>query len=78
MRSGRRRGKQLLDDLVENRWYWILKEEALDLDLWRTCSGRGYGPVARRTAECLSIQSVALVSLMPSVYEFPVADQSML
>jgi len=28
-----------------------LKEEALNRTLWRTGSGNGYGPVARRTAE---------------------------
>ena len=51
MRSGGRRGKQLLDGLMENRWYWVLKEEALDRAVWRTCFGRGYGPVVRRAAE---------------------------
>jgi hypothetical protein len=48
VRRGRRR-KQLLDDLKEKRRYWKLKEEALDLTLWRTCFGRGYGPVVRQT-----------------------------
>jgi len=38
----RRRGKQLLDDLMEKRGYWKLKEEALGLTLWRTGCGRGY------------------------------------
>jgi hypothetical protein len=28
-----------------------LKEEVLDRTLWRTCFGRGYGPVVRQTAE---------------------------
>jgi hypothetical protein len=46
-----RRHKQLLDDLKEKRRYWKLKEEALDLTMWRTCFGRGYGPVIRQTAE---------------------------
>jgi hypothetical protein len=49
-RRGRRR-KQLLDDLIEKRRYWKLKEEALDRTLWRTDFGRGYGPVVRQTAE---------------------------
>jgi hypothetical protein len=51
--TGRRgtRRKQLLDDLKEKRRYWKLKEEALDLTLWRTRFGRGYGPVVRQTAE---------------------------
>jgi hypothetical protein len=47
---GRRR-EQLLDDLKEKRGYWKLKEEALDRTVWRTCFGRGYGPVVRQTAE---------------------------
>jgi hypothetical protein len=46
-----RRSKQLLDDLKEKRRYWKLKEEALDCILWRTCFGRGYGPVVRQTTE---------------------------
>jgi hypothetical protein len=49
-RQGRRR-KQLLDDLKEKKRYWKLKEEALDRTLWRTCFGRGYGPVVRQTTE---------------------------
>jgi hypothetical protein len=49
-RRGRRR-KQLLDDLREKRRHWILKEEALDRNLWRTRFGRGYGSVARQTTE---------------------------
>jgi hypothetical protein len=39
-----RRDKQLLDDVKENKGYWKLKEEALDLTLWKTRSGRGYEP----------------------------------
>jgi hypothetical protein len=49
-RRGRRR-KQLLDYIKERRGYWKLKEEALDLTLWRTRFGRGYGPVVRQTPE---------------------------
>ena len=30
--------------------YYKLKEEVLDRILWRTCYGRGYGPVVRQTA----------------------------
>jgi hypothetical protein len=44
---GKRR-KQLLDDLKGRRRYWNLKEETLDRTLWRTCFGRGYGPVAKQ------------------------------
>ena len=43
-----RRGKQLLDDLKETRRQWQLKEEGLDRILWRTRSGRGYGPVVKK------------------------------
>jgi hypothetical protein len=42
-----RRLKQLLDDFKETRECPKLKEEALDRTLWRTCFGRGCGPVVR-------------------------------
>ena len=40
-RRGRRR-KQLLDHLKEKNGYWKLKEEELDLTLWKTGCVRGY------------------------------------
>jgi len=46
---GRRRPKQLLDDLKETRRYTKLKEEAPERTPWRTRFGRGYGPVVRQT-----------------------------
>jgi hypothetical protein len=46
-----RKCKQLLDDLKQARGYWKLTEEVIDLIPWRIRSGRGYGPVARQTAE---------------------------
>jgi hypothetical protein len=49
-RRGRRR-MQLLDDLKEKISYWKLNEDALDLTLWGTRFGRGYGPVVRQTTE---------------------------
>jgi len=49
-RRGRRR-KQLLDDFMEKRGRWKLKEEALDRTVWGTGFGRGYGPVVRQTVE---------------------------
>ena len=49
-RQGRRR-KQLFDDLKETRGCWKLKEGALRRTEWRTCFGRGYGPVARQTTQ---------------------------
>ena len=49
-RRGRRR-KKLLDDLKEMRGYSHLKEEALDLTMWRACFGRGFGPVVRQTTK---------------------------
>jgi hypothetical protein len=48
MGKRRRRVKQLMDELYETRRYWNLKDEALDLTLWRTCFGRGYGLVVRQ------------------------------
>jgi hypothetical protein len=47
---GRRR-KWLLDDLNETRGHWKLKEETLDGTLWRSCFGRGCGPVVRQATE---------------------------
>ena len=47
-RRGRIR-KQVLDDLREMRRDFKLKEEALDLTLWRTCHGWNCGPVVRQT-----------------------------
>jgi hypothetical protein len=52
-RQGIRR-KQLPDDLTDRRWYWKLKEEALDCTFWITGFGRGYGPVVRQTAQWLN------------------------
>jgi hypothetical protein len=49
-RRGRKRRK-LLDDLKDNRGYSHLKEEALDRTMWRAGFGRGFGTVARQTAE---------------------------
>jgi ribosomal protein L37AE/L43A len=52
-RQGKSR-KQLLDDRKETRWYWKLKEEALDRNLRRTRFGRGYGSVVRQTMEWMN------------------------
>ena len=49
-RRGRRRRK-LLDDLKARRGYSHMKEEALDLTIWRARFGRGFGPVVRQTTE---------------------------
>ena len=49
-KRGRRR-KRLVDDLKEKKRYRNLKEEALDRAWWRTRFGRGYGPIAKQTAE---------------------------
>jgi hypothetical protein len=44
------RCKQPLSDLREKKKnYWKLKVEALDHTLWRTRSGREYGPVVSQT-----------------------------
>jgi hypothetical protein len=49
-RRGRRR-RTLLDDLKGRRGYCHLKEKALDRTMWRAGFGRGFGTVARQTAE---------------------------
>jgi len=46
-RQGRRRTK-LLDDLTEMRGYCHLKEDALDLTMWRARFGRGFGLFVRQ------------------------------
>ena len=43
-RRGRRR-KKLLHDLKDRKGYCQLKEEALDVTMWRNRFGRGFGPV---------------------------------
>jgi len=40
-----RRRRKLLNDLKERRRYSHLKEEALDLTMWRARFGRSFGPV---------------------------------
>ena len=47
----RRRRRKLLDDVKERRGYSYLKEDALDLTMWRAGFGRGFGPVVRQTAK---------------------------
>ena len=49
-RQGRRR-KKLLDNLKDSREYSHLKEEALDLTMWRNRFGGGFGPVVRQNTE---------------------------
>jgi len=49
--GGGRWQKQLQDDLKDKTGYGKLKEEALDHTHWRTCFGRGYGPVVRQTTK---------------------------
>ena len=51
MEVTRRRGRRLLDDLKERRGDSHLKEEAVDLTMWRARFGRGFGPVVRQTTE---------------------------
>jgi len=45
-----RRCRKLLGDLKERRGYCHLKEEAVDITMWRACFGRGFRPVVRQTA----------------------------
>jgi hypothetical protein len=52
--GNRRRGmrrKQLRDDYQERRRCWNLRAESPDCTLWKTILERGYGPVARQTAQ---------------------------
>jgi len=49
-RRGRRR-KQLLDGFKGKRGYCKLKEETLDRAVWRSCFGRGDGPLVRMMDE---------------------------
>jgi len=49
-RRGRRR-KKLLDDLKDRGVYFQLKEDAIDLTMWRAGFGRGFGPVVRETTK---------------------------
>jgi hypothetical protein len=49
-RRGKRR-KQLLDELEERQWYWILKEEALYRTQLRTSFEGRYGPDVKQTAD---------------------------
>ena len=50
-RQGRRRRKQLVDDLKETKAYCELKEDALDRTMWKTRFGRANGPVIRQDGE---------------------------
>ena len=52
-----RMSKQLLDDLMETRGYWNLKQEALDRALWRTDFGRDCGPDPKREGGMNKCQS---------------------
>jgi hypothetical protein len=49
-KRGRRRRK-LLDDLKKGRGYSHLKEEALDITIWRARFGRGFGAVVIQTTK---------------------------
>jgi len=49
-RQGRSR-KKLLDDLMDRRGYFHLKEEALDRTIWRNRFEGGFGPVVRQNTE---------------------------
>ena len=63
-RRGRRR-KHLLDDLKKKKGYWKLKEEALDLTMWRTRFGRCYGPAQGRLQnECIKLDLQSRGKLM--------------
>jgi hypothetical protein len=46
-RLGRRR-KKLLDDLKDKSGYSHLKQEPIDLTMWRNSFGRSFAPVVRQ------------------------------
>jgi len=68
--TGRRgtRCKQLLDERKKTRRYCKLEEEALDCTWWRTCFGRGHGPVVRQTAERSNKRTNELTERMKLVF----------
>jgi hypothetical protein len=78
IRGGRR--KQLRDEINETRSYCKLKAEALDLTLWRTSFGRGYGPVVRADSVIVStitiVQIVLLFRFIPQEFGCRVAFAS--
>jgi hypothetical protein len=59
-RLGRRRRKQL-DDLKDRRGYSHLKEEALDLTIWRAGFERGFGPVVRQSAKSMNDPNISYI-----------------
>jgi hypothetical protein len=61
-RRGRIR-RQLLDDLMETRGYSHLKENVLDLTMWTTRFGRGFGPVVRQTTKWMNEWIISEVSV---------------
>jgi hypothetical protein len=62
-RSWGRRYKKQLDDLKDRRGYSHLKEEVLDRTMWRSCFGRGFGPVIRQNTEWMKCIYVLFLSL---------------
>jgi hypothetical protein len=63
-----RRSRKLLDDLMERRGYYHLKEEALDRTIWRARFGREFGPDVRQSAkqinECKTFSLVLRILYM--------------
>ena len=59
--------EELVDDPKETRWFWKLKEDALNCNVWRTdFVVRGCGPVVRQTAECVNAASLRLYAVKSS------------
>jgi hypothetical protein len=50
----RRRRRKVQDDLTQRRGYSHLKEDALDLTMWRARFGSGFGPLGRQTTELMN------------------------
>jgi hypothetical protein len=53
-RRRERRRKKLLDDLKDRRGYCHLKEELLDLTMWRNRFGGDFEPVVRQNTEWMN------------------------
>jgi hypothetical protein len=47
----RRRRKQIVDDLKDQRGSWKLQEEALDRSVWWNGFRKGHGPAESQTTE---------------------------
>ena len=72
-----RRGRKLLNDLKDRRGYSHLKEEALDLIMWRNRFRGGFGPVVRQNTEWMNEYIYIALQFVPDVIRhFPGIQQN--